>query len=845
MKYDFKRIESKWQQRWAKDRLFCAPDKPDRKNKFYMLEMFLYPSGDIHMGHFRNYIIGDAVARHQMMLGKEVLHPFGWDAFGLPAERAAIQRGIHPHEWTLANIEVSRQTLQDAGISYDWSREINSCLPDYYRWTQWMFIQLFKEGLAYRKRGFVNWCPEDRTVLANEQVVDGKCERCHTEVVKKNQVQWYFKITDYADRLIDDLDKLPDWPENVKTMQREWIGRSYGAEIDFVIEDTGERLPVFTTRPDTIYGVTFMAISPEAEILERLNLSGEYAEKVAAYQKKAMLRTDIERTAANEEKDGVFTGKFAVNPFNGKKVQLWVADYVLAGYGTGAVMAVPGHDTRDFAFARKYDIPIKIVIHPDEHTILKVDEKVDEMEDAFVEYGPMVNSGRFDGLAGQKAIATVTEHAEQQGFGRIKVNYKLKDWLISRQRYWGCPIPIIHCPKCGEKAVPESDLPVLLPEVKNYQPKGRSPLADVPEYVNTKCPKCGGEAKRDPDTMDTFVCSSWYYLRYLDPQNQTEPFDKEKAAAWLPIDLYVGGITHATGHLIYFRFFQKFLNKIGWTNESEPVNRLFNHGMVMDANGEVMSKSKGNVVSPIALIEEHGVDISRLAMFFTAPSEKEVLWSEEAVTGVEKFAINKLFPIARQDHETDLDLKQYFKLEDLGDYEKAIYIKLNQTIKRVSEDCERFQFNTAIAALMELVRDYRRDQINNDQLNDYIVLKTIQLAAPIVPHMAEEMWENCGQTESVFKSCWPKHDPNLPVEVYRSGSGSSRFSQTVDFGLKIEIPIQVNGKLRDSIRVPVDASQETVEKIAFESSRIKAHTEGKQIIRKIFVKGRILNIVVK
>ncbi len=823
MKYDFKRIESKWQQRWKKDRLFCAPDKPDRKNKFYMLEMFLYPSGDIHMGHFRNYIIGDAVARYQMMLGKDVLHPFGWDAFGLPAERAAIQRGIHPHEWTLANIEVSRKTLQDAGISYDWSREINSCLPDYYRWTQWMFVRLFKKGLAYRKRGFVNWCPEDQTVLANEQVVDGKCERCHTEVVKKDQVQWYFKITDYADRLIDDLDDLPDWPENVKTMQREWIGRSHGAEIDFVIEATGEKLPVFTTRPDTIYGVTFMAISPEAEIIERLNLSGEYAEKVAAYQKKAILRTDIERTAANEEKDGVFTGKFAVNPFNGEKVQLWVADYVLAGYGTGAVMAVPGHDTRDFAFARKYNIPIKIVIHPDEHTILKVDE----MEDAFVEYGPMVNSGRFDGLAGEEAIATVTEYAEQKGWGRKKVNYKLKDWLISRQRYWGCPIPIIHCPKCGETTVPESDLPVLLPEVKNYQPRGRSPLADIPEYVNTQCPECGGEAKRDPDTMDTFVCSSWYYLRYLDPQNETEPFDKEKAASWLPIDLYVGGITHATGHLIYFRFFHKFLYDIGWTNEIEPAKRLFNHGMVLDADGEVMSKSKGNAISPILLIEERGVDISRLAMFFTAPSEKEVLWSDETVTGVEKFAINKLFPIAAKYHDTDPDLKHYFKRDDLGDYEKQIYIKLNQTIKRVTEDYERFQFNTAIAALMELVRDYRPDQIKNDRLNDYIVLKTIQLAAPIVPHMAEEMWEKAEQTETVFKTSWPEYDPVAIVTD------------------EIEVAVQVNGKLRDTVCVPANADQETVEKTAFECQRVKTHTEGKQVVRTIFVKGRILNIVVK
>ncbi|MDH4158342.1 MAG: leucine--tRNA ligase, partial [candidate division Zixibacteria bacterium] len=465
-KYDFKQVESKWQQRWDKDGLFHASDSPDKNNKFYMLVMFAYPSGDIHMGHFRNYIIGDAVARRQMMLGKEVLHPFGWDAFGLPAERAAIKRGLAPQDWTDKNIDVSRATLQKVGISYDWTREVSSANPDYYKWTQWIFIRLFEKGLAYRKRGFVNWCPEDKTVLANEQVKDGCCERCGTPIEKKDQVQWYFKITDYADRLIDDLDKLPGWPENVKTMQREWIGRSYGAEIDFEIEETGEKLPVFTTRPDTIYGVTFMAVSPEADILDRLNISGDYAEKVAAYKKQAMAKTDIERSAATDEKDGVFTGKYAVNPFNGQKIQLWVADYVLAGYGTGAVMAVPAHDTRDFAFAKKYGIPIKVVIHPDEKTSLNIAE----MDDAYVNYGPMVNSDRFNGLWGKEAIYEVTKYAEENNFGRNKVNYKLKDWSISRQRYWGCPIPIIHCEKCGEVAVPDPDLPVILPPVKDFIP---------------------------------------------------------------------------------------------------------------------------------------------------------------------------------------------------------------------------------------------------------------------------------------------------------------------------------------------------------------------------------------
>ncbi len=823
LKYDYRRIESKWQQRWQQGQLFAATDLPEKDNTFYVLVMFAYPSGDIHMGHFRNYIIGDAIARQRLMMGKQVLHPFGWDAFGLPAERAAIHRGSHPRDWTRHNIEVSRSTLQKAGISFDWSREVTSCKPDYYKWTQWMFIQLFKKGLAYRRRGFVNWCPEDKTVLANEQVVDGKCERCDTPVEKKDLVQWYFKITDYADRLIDDLDTLPEWPDNVKVMQREWIGRSYGAEIDFTIEHTGDRLPIFTTRPDTIFGVTFMAISPESEIVDRLGLEGDYARTVAEYRQRAMMRSEIERSAADTEKDGVFTGRYAVNPYNGERIQLWVADYVLAGYGTGAVMAVPGHDTRDFAFAKRYAIPIKVVIHPDEHTSL--DPSV--MEDAFVDYGPMVNSGQFDGLAGSEAIGAVTRYAEKHGFGRPQVNYKLKDWLISRQRYWGCPIPIIHCPQCGQVPVREVDLPVLLPEVQNFQPKGRSPLADVPEYMNVHCPECGGEAQRDPDTMDTFVCSSWYFLRYLDAHNDTEPFDKEKARRWMPVDLYVGGVEHATGHLIYFRFFQKFLYDLGWVPTAEPAMRLFNHGMVLDAEGKIMSKSEGNVISPAAVLEQRGVDISRLAMYFTAPSDKEVLWSEDCVTGVEKFAINRFFPIVGSHRGTKPDLKQYFKQGELSGHEWEIYLKLNQTIKKVADDFERLQFNTCIAALMELVRDYQPHQVTNDELNDYLILKAIQLMAPMAPHMAEEMWEVAGQSGSVFKSRWPQYDPEAIV------------------GDTIEVAIQVNGKLRDSVRVAPDADQDAVEQEALARDRVRSHVEGKQIVRKIYVKGRVLNIVVK
>jgi len=821
--YDFKAIEEKWQKAWRDQNLYAAPDLPDKNNKFYMLVMFAYPSGDIHMGHFRNYIIGDAVARFQMMQGKAVLHPFGWDAFGLPAERAAIQRNIHPREWTRQNVEVSRATLKRAAISYDWSREVNSSEPDYYRWTQWLFIQLFKKGLAYRKRGFVNWCPTDQTVLANEQVKDGRCERCDTLVVKKDQVQWYFKITDYADQLLDDLDKLPDWPDNVRTMQREWIGRSHGAEIEFTIEDTGEKLPIFTTRPDTIYGVTFMAIAPESEIIDRLKMDADHTKKVAAYRDTALRRSEIDRAAVTGEKDGVFTGKYAVNPYNGERVQLWVADYVLAHYGTGAVMAVPAHDSRDFAFAKKYGIPIKVVINPDTKTMLDPAT----MEDAFTDYGVMVNSDRFDGLVGHKAIKTVTDYAEQQGFGRHRVNFKLKDWLISRQRYWGCPIPIIHCENCGMVPVPESELPVELPDVQNFMPKGRSPLADVPEYMNVTCPECGGEAQRDPDTMDTYVCSSWYQTRYTDPHNDQAIFDPAKATAWFPIDLYVGGITHATGHLIYFRFFHKFLRDLGLIDGDEPATRLVCLGMVADENGDVMSKSKGNAVPPFPYFEKHGIDTTRLAMFFTAPTEKGVEWDGSTLQGVQKFVTNRLYPIVDDYRGSQPDLKQHFNRDRMSDYEREIYVKLNQTIKRVGEDIMRLQFNTAIAALMELVRDFDSTKVTDDRLNDHIIVTTVQLAAPLTPHLSEELWHQVGSTDSVFHSKWPEFDPEAIV------------------GDQIEIAVQVNGKLRDTVTVQADSDQAAVEQAAFASHKVQAHTEGKTVAKKIFVKGRILNIVVK
>ncbi len=822
LKYNFKEIESKWHTIWEKEELYRAPDFPG-KDKFYILVMFAYPSGDIHMGHFRNYIIGDAVARYQMMKGKQVLNPFGWDAFGLPAERAAIQRGLHPAEWTYKNIEISRSTLQKTEVSFDWSREVISCSPEYYKWTQWMFARLFDHGLAYQKIGWVNWCPEDKTVLANEQVVNGTCERCHTPVEKRELKQWYFRITDYAERLVKDLDKLTHWPENVKTMQREWIGRSVGAEIDFTIKDSGEKLPIFTTRPDTIFGVTFMAIAPESPIIDRLKLEGDYKLRVVEYRRQALKRSEIDRAAATGEKDGVFTGKYAVNPFNGEEVQLWVADYVLAGYGTGAVMAVPGHDSRDYLFAKKYGIPIKIVIHPDDNS----SPNPSQMGDPFTDFGVMVNSGLFDGLVGEEAVREVTAFAANKGFGRERINYRLRDWLISRQRYWGAPIPIIHCPQCGPVVVPDKDLPVLLPKVENYLPKGRSPLADVPEFMNVKCPKCSGDAERDPDTMDTFVCSSWYYLRYLDPHNDNIPFDREKAAAWMPVDQYIGGITHATGHLIYFRFFQKFLKDIGWVKDDEPAMALFNHGMVMDENWDVMSKSKGNVRSPMEPMRQRGIDITRLAMFFTAPSEKPIAWSEDYLIGVEKFITARFFPLAELYRGTDPDLNHYFKLNDLSDYEKKIYTRLNQSIHKIGEDYQRMQFNTAISALMELVRDFDSTKISNDKFNDYLILKIILLIAPMAPFLAEEMWHICGRNNSVFRGNWPAYDP-----------------EAIHFEV-VSIAIQINGKLRSEMSADRDASEEEIFRRASDDPRVASYLAGKAIIKKILVPNKLINIVVK
>jgi leucyl-tRNA synthetase len=818
--YDHKKIENKWLRKWEETALFRAPDSP--RKKFYLLVMFAYPSGDIHMGHFRNYTLGDAVARYKMMNGYDILHPFGWDAFGLPAENAAIRHNMAPADWTLKNIEVSRNTLKKVGISFDWSREIASCLPEYYRWSQWIFLQMFDRGLAYRKKAKVNWCNSCNTVLANEQVINGRCERDDTLVEIRELEQWFLKITDYADRLIDSLDNLPGWPDSIKAIQREWIGRSKGCLIDFTVEGTGEKLPIFTTRPDTVYGVTFMAVAPEADIMKRLPIPKECRAAVDAYCEAAKRKTEVER-AAGEEKDGVFTGCYVKNPFNGDRIQLWVADYVLAGYGTGVVMAVPAHDQRDFEFAHKYHIPIKVVIK----TAEGVELRPETMTEAYVDLGEMVNSGPFDGTPGDRAVGSVIDYATEKGIGRAQVNYRLRDWLISRQRYWGTPIPIIHCPKCGAVRVPDKDLPVLLPKVENYLPKGRSPLADVPEFIKVRCPKCGGEAHRDADTMDTFICSSWYFLRYLDPKNDHEPVSRRAARTWLPVDQYIGGAEHAVGHLIYFRFFTKFLRDIGLLDVEEPALNLFNHGMVNDEHGLKMSKTRGNTTSPISLIENYGGDISRLAMFFKAPPNVPVNWTDEQVINMSKFIAHRFFPLIKLVRvDTPNDLKCYFKQTDLTIDEFRTYVRLNQTIKQVTQDIEQFQFNTIIAALMKFINDFK-PEILDQKLVNYCVLKLAQLISPMAPCLAEEMWQIGGQPYSIFKSGWPKYDPQAIVAD------------------TITIAVQVNGRLRGQIEVAANADEATIMSQAKAAERVQPHIAGKSIVKEFYVKGRLVSLVVK
>lgn len=822
MAYNFSKIEEKWQEKWSQDNAFAVFE--DGKEKYYTLEMFPYPSGKIHMGHVRNYSIGDVVARFKKMRGFNVLHPMGWDAFGLPAENAAIKHGIHPNKWTMENITDMKEQLKSLGLSYDWNREVTTCNKDYYKWTQWFFIQLYNKGLAYKKKSSVNWCPSCETVLANEQVVNGKCERCDSLVGKKELEQWYFKITDYAQRLLDDIEKLKGWPEKVKTMQKNWIGKSEGAEIEFPIKDFNKNLKVFTTRPDTIYGVTYMVMAPEHPYILELVKGTEYEEEVLEFRRKMEYTSEIDRTSTEAEKEGVFIGRYAINPVTKEEIPIYIANYVLIDYGTGAIMAVPGHDQRDFDFAKKYDIPIVQVIAPkDENT-----EK--QLTEAYTEDGIMVNSDKFNGMDTIKAKREITKYIEELGVGSKATNFRLRDWLISRQRYWGTPIPIIYCDECGVVPVPEDNLPVLLPTDVEFTGKGKSPLAINDKFINTTCPKCGKKAKRETDTMDTFVDSSWYFLRYTDPTNDKKAFDKAKAKYWMKVDQYIGGVEHAILHLLYSRFFTKVLYDIGLSPVEEPFENLLTQGMVLK-DGAKMSKSKGNVVSPEEIIANYGADTARLFVLFAAPPERDLEWSDQGVEGCYRF-LNRVYRLVEE-------LKDIFGRNREVDWNsldkkgKEFRYVIHNTIKKVTEDIEeRFNFNTAISGIMELVNEtYKYKDEELDQNGEGILAEAVEaiivLLAPFAPHITEELWNMIGKTDSIHNQNWPIYDKEAIVKE------------------EMEIVIQVNGKVRDKIIVDVNIGKEELQKAALSSERVQSFTQDKEVRKIIVVPKKLVNIVVK
>jgi len=766
-----------------------------QKQKYYVLEMFPYPSGNLHMGHVRNYSIGDVVARYKAMQGFDVLHPMGWDSFGLPAENAAIKHGHPPADWTYANIDVMREQLKQLGFSYDWDREIATSTPEYYKFTQWMFLQLFKNNLAYKNKSFVNWCPDCATVLANEQVVNGNCERCKATVDKKDLEQWFFKITDYAQRLLDDLDKLQGWPEKVRSMQANWIGRSEGAEVKFRIDGTDIDLTVFTTRPDTIYGVTYMVIAPEHPIVKELIAGKPQEAECLEFIKKVQAQSDIDRTATDNEKEGVFSGVHMINPVSGEKIPLYLANYVLLDYGTGVVMAVPAHDERDFEFATKYNLPIIPVIKPN-------DDSTSELP--FLAVGEIINSGEFDGLDSDVAIDKITQHIAGKGLGEKKVNFRLRDWLISRQRYWGSPIPIIYCEKCGIVPVPEKDLPVMLPENVQFTGQGKSPLSECESFVNCKCPTCGMDAKRETDTMDTFVCSSWYYLRFCDPTNTELPFAKEKADYWMGVDQYIGGVEHAILHLLYARFFTKVLKDLGYLSADEPFENLLTQGMVLK-DGTKMSKSVGNVVSPEEIVEKYGTDTARLFILFAAPPERDLEWNDDAVEGSYRF------------------LKRVERLFEKPLTGQSLRFDVHKCIKKVTDDIERFHFNTAISAIMELVNVMSKaDELSKEDLQAVIIL-----LSPFAPETAEMLWAKLGESGKASEQSWLVFDPAALVVS------------------EVEVVVQVNGKIRTKLMLSPDMTADEMQEFAKTSSEIREIIGSSEIVKIIAVPGKLINIVVK
>ncbi|WP_297569860.1 leucine--tRNA ligase [uncultured Anaerovibrio sp.] len=824
-KYVPQSIEKKWQKKWLEAKAYKT-EMDSKKPKYYTLEMFPYPSGNLHMGHVRNYSIGDVLARYKTMEGFNVIHPMGFDAFGMPAENAAIKNGVKPSDWTYSNIDNMKRQQREMGLSYDWDREVATCRPDYYKWTQWLFELFYKRGLAYKKKAYVNWCDTCGTVLANEQVIDGLCWRCDNVVVKKDLSQWFLKITDYADVLLKDLDKLKGWPERVKIMQDNWIGRSEGLEFSLQIPQLNESLPVYTTRPDTAYGITFVALAAEHPLVEKICAANpEKAQAIQDFVKKVQSQSDIERTSSESEKEGIGTGVYVVNPFNGKKAEIWVTNYVLADYGTGAVMGVPSEDQRDWMFAKKYNLDIIITLQPKDREL-----HLEEMTEAYVDKaGVLVNSGEFDGQDIKTAMKGIMDKAEKEGFGKRCINYRLRDWLISRQRYWGAPIPVIYCEDCGEQLVPEEQLPVLLPENVNFEQGAVSPLAQCEEFVNCTCPKCGKPAKRETDTMDTFICSSWYYLRYTDPHNDKMPFDKEKANYWAPVDQYIGGIEHAILHLLYSRFFTKVLRDEGLIDFDEPFNNLLTQGMVLK-DGSKMSKSKGNVVSPEEIIGEYGADTARLFIMFAAPVERDLDWSDEGVAGSFRF-LNRVWRIISNFEEKIKSAADDYDKSSLTDAEKELRRVLHTTIRKVTEDIrDRFMFNTAISSIMELVNEFYKFQNSNDVnagLVREVSLNLIKLLAPFAPHMTEELWSQLIGEGSVHAQRWPVCDEGATVTA------------------EVEIVLQINGKVRDRIMIATGISREEMEEAAKNNKRVQELTADKTIVKMICVPDKLVNVVVK
>jgi leucyl-tRNA synthetase len=809
-------IDRKWQKKWEETGLHKFKTENVDK-KLYCLEMFSYPSGsNLHVGHWYNYGPTDSWARMKKMQGYEVFQPMGFDAFGLPAENYAIKTGIHPQDSTLKNIDTMERQLKEMGAMFDWDYEVVTCMPDYYKWNQWVFLKLYEAGLAYRKKAPVNWCPSCNTVLANEQVIEAHCERCGTEVTKKDLTQWFFKITQYAEELLEKLEDL-DWPEKTKKIQINWIGKSEGAEIAFKVDEKDIEFKVFTTRADTLYGVTYVVLAPESDIVDKI-VTDEYRAGVEEYKELAKKQSEIERLSTTKEKTGVFTGAYAIHPLTGEKVQIWIADYVLATYGTGCVMAVPAHDERDFEFATKYNLPIKRVIRA-------ANSENDALP--YTEYGLLVDSEEFTGSKSEGARVKIVEKLKSNNNGELRINYRLRDWLVSRQRYWGTPIPVVYCEKCGTVPVPEKDLPVLLPYNVEFTPDGESPLKKSEEFMNTTCPTCGAPAKRDPDTLDTFVCSSWYYLRYPDNKNNDKAFDTEWINKMLPVDKYVGGPEHAAMHLLYARFITKALRDTGYLNFDEPFKSLVHQGIILGPDGNRMSKSKGNVISPDEYIKENGSDVFRLYLMFGFAYSEGGPWNDDGLKAISRF-------VSRIERFVDR-LKEIkssgISKDDMGRDEKELNYVKNFALKGITEDAEKFQFNTSVARMMELVNAlYKYDmdvETKNVQLLENVVTDFIRTIAPFAPHFAEEVWEKMGYEYSVFNQSWPPYDEAALVKDV------------------VEMAVQVNGKVRGKLEVPADADEKSIESLATSDEKVKSYVEGKEIKKVIVVKGRLINIVVK